>query len=249
MNTSRESKNFWKFHQTALKFNSSSISLLRTQDPNLWVQALSYFATKEKDCKPYIVDVLSQIDRHNLLPPLLVIQTLAHNSTATLTVIKVGKQLRSLGGYFWVSYAHRRLPDKLWRSGCFMWFFVGRLWRPGYRVWENLSENRQQSMWTVKIGMSKQKFWLLNIINRTISWLRKESVTIHLAHVLQKYAKVVRNCPPPASKINISLAISLKCVSCVFMKGLVVLNVYAFCLIIVERVCIQEKFYISAILY
>lgn len=59
-----------------------------TQDPNLWVQALSYFATKEKDCKPYIVDVLSQIDRHNLLPPLLVIQTLAHNSTATLTVIK-----------------------------------------------------------------------------------------------------------------------------------------------------------------
>ncbi|PIK39430.1 putative vacuolar protein sorting-associated protein 11-like [Apostichopus japonicus] len=59
-----------------------------TQDPNLWVQALSYFATKQKDCKPYIVDVLSQIDRHNLLPPLLVIQTLAHNSTATLTVIK-----------------------------------------------------------------------------------------------------------------------------------------------------------------
>ncbi|PIK58361.1 putative vacuolar protein sorting-associated protein 11-like, partial [Apostichopus japonicus] len=59
-----------------------------TQDPNLWVQALSYFAMKQKDCKPFIVDVLSQIDRHNLLSPLLVIQTLAHNSTATLTVIK-----------------------------------------------------------------------------------------------------------------------------------------------------------------
>eukprot|EP00057_Strongylocentrotus_purpuratus_P015993 XP_011670467.1 PREDICTED: vacuolar protein sorting-associated protein 11 homolog [Strongylocentrotus purpuratus] len=58
------------------------------QDPNLWVQALSYFAAKEENCKPYIVEVLSQIDRRNLLPPLLVIQTLAHNSTATLSVIK-----------------------------------------------------------------------------------------------------------------------------------------------------------------
>ncbi|XP_071483682.1 vacuolar protein sorting-associated protein 11 homolog [Diadema antillarum] len=58
------------------------------QDPNLWVQALSYFAAKEENCKPFIVEVLSQIDRRNLLPPLLVIQTLAHNSTATLSVIK-----------------------------------------------------------------------------------------------------------------------------------------------------------------
>nr|XP_054754971.1 vacuolar protein sorting-associated protein 11 homolog isoform X1 [Lytechinus pictus] len=58
------------------------------KDPNLWVQALSYFAAKEENCKPFIVEVLSQIDRRNLLPPLLVIQTLAHNSTATLSVIK-----------------------------------------------------------------------------------------------------------------------------------------------------------------
>lgn len=58
------------------------------QDPHLWVQALSYFAAKEENCKPFIVEVLSQIDRRNLLPPLLVIQTLAHNSTATLSVIK-----------------------------------------------------------------------------------------------------------------------------------------------------------------
>jgi len=29
------------------------------------------------------------IDKRNLLPPLLVIQTLAHNSTATLAVVKV----------------------------------------------------------------------------------------------------------------------------------------------------------------
>ncbi|XP_022091158.1 vacuolar protein sorting-associated protein 11 homolog isoform X2 [Acanthaster planci] len=59
-----------------------------TQDPNLWVQTLSYFARKEENCKQYIVEVLSQIDRYNLLPPLMVIQTLAHNSSATLSVVK-----------------------------------------------------------------------------------------------------------------------------------------------------------------
>ncbi|ESO93774.1 hypothetical protein LOTGIDRAFT_182193 [Lottia gigantea] len=58
------------------------------QDPNLWIQALSYFARKEDCCKPQLMEVLSQIDRRNLLPPLLVIQTLAHNSTATLSVVK-----------------------------------------------------------------------------------------------------------------------------------------------------------------
>ncbi|XP_052690623.1 vacuolar protein sorting-associated protein 11 homolog [Crassostrea angulata] len=58
------------------------------QDSNLWVQALSYFARKEDDCKPQLMEVLSQIDKKNLLPPLLVIQTLAHNSTATLSVVK-----------------------------------------------------------------------------------------------------------------------------------------------------------------
>ncbi|XP_071804394.1 vacuolar protein sorting-associated protein 11 homolog [Asterias amurensis] len=59
-----------------------------TQDPNLWVQTLSYFARKEENCKQYIIEALCQIDRHNLLPPLMVVQTLAHNSTATLSVVK-----------------------------------------------------------------------------------------------------------------------------------------------------------------
>ncbi|XP_077990077.1 vacuolar protein sorting-associated protein 11 homolog [Glandiceps talaboti] len=58
------------------------------QDPSLWVQALSYFAGKEENCKPQIMEVLAHIDKRNLLPPLLVIQTLAHNSTATLSVVK-----------------------------------------------------------------------------------------------------------------------------------------------------------------
>ncbi|XP_064597137.1 vacuolar protein sorting-associated protein 11 homolog [Liolophura sinensis] len=59
-----------------------------SQDPNLWVQALAYFARKEDNCKTQLMEVLTHIDKKNLLPPLLVIQTLAHNSTATLSVVK-----------------------------------------------------------------------------------------------------------------------------------------------------------------
>nr|XP_043898783.1 vacuolar protein sorting-associated protein 11 homolog [Solea senegalensis] len=58
------------------------------QEGCLWEQALGYFARKEEDCKAYISEVLHHIDQNNLMPPLLVVQTLAHNSTATLSVIK-----------------------------------------------------------------------------------------------------------------------------------------------------------------
>ncbi|XP_027691427.1 vacuolar protein sorting-associated protein 11 homolog isoform X2 [Vombatus ursinus] len=58
------------------------------QEPSLWEQALSYFARKEEDCKEYVAAVLKHIESKNLMPPLLVVQTLAHNSTATLSVIK-----------------------------------------------------------------------------------------------------------------------------------------------------------------
>ncbi|XP_038609321.1 vacuolar protein sorting-associated protein 11 homolog isoform X3 [Tachyglossus aculeatus] len=58
------------------------------QEGCLWEQALSYFARKEEDCKDYIAAVLKHIDAKNLMPPLLVVQTLAHNSTATLSVVK-----------------------------------------------------------------------------------------------------------------------------------------------------------------
>ncbi|XP_048036590.1 vacuolar protein sorting-associated protein 11 homolog [Megalobrama amblycephala] len=54
----------------------------------LWEQALGYFARKEENCKAYISEVLQHIDENNLMPPLLVVQTLAHNSTASLSVIK-----------------------------------------------------------------------------------------------------------------------------------------------------------------
>lgn len=58
------------------------------QESCLWEQALSYFARKEEDCKEHIATVLRHIESRNLMPPLLVVQTLAHNSTATLSVIR-----------------------------------------------------------------------------------------------------------------------------------------------------------------
>ncbi|KAM9221386.1 vacuolar protein sorting-associated protein 11 homolog isoform 1-T1 [Dugong dugon] len=58
------------------------------QEPSLWEQALSYFARKEEDCKEYVAAVLKHIENKNLMPPLLVVQTLAHNSTATLSIIR-----------------------------------------------------------------------------------------------------------------------------------------------------------------
>ncbi|XP_068096951.1 vacuolar protein sorting-associated protein 11 homolog isoform X1 [Hyperolius riggenbachi] len=58
------------------------------QESSLWEQALSYFARKEEDCKEHIATVLRHIETRNLMPPLLVVQTLAHNSTATLSVIR-----------------------------------------------------------------------------------------------------------------------------------------------------------------
>ncbi|XP_066929796.1 vacuolar protein sorting-associated protein 11 homolog [Clytia hemisphaerica] len=58
------------------------------KDASLWSQALAYFASKEEACKSHIIDVLNHIDKINLMSPLHVIETLAHNSTATLGVVK-----------------------------------------------------------------------------------------------------------------------------------------------------------------
>lgn len=57
------------------------------QDPNLWVQALSYFASCEK-CKDFIAVVLRHIEENHLMPPLMVVQTLADSQYATLADIK-----------------------------------------------------------------------------------------------------------------------------------------------------------------
>ena len=57
-------------------------------DPQLWNHALTYFASKHK-IRPYeIIQILDNIDKYNLLPPLIVLKTLAKNKDMPLSVIR-----------------------------------------------------------------------------------------------------------------------------------------------------------------
>lgn len=58
------------------------------RDPNLWVQALAYFANEEAECADEITQVLKHIESHNLLTPTRVIQMLSVKPNATLAVVK-----------------------------------------------------------------------------------------------------------------------------------------------------------------
>lgn len=56
-------------------------------DPQLWVQALSYFAGRA-DGQTCVAEVLGHVERQQLMPPLLVVQTLALSATAPLAVVR-----------------------------------------------------------------------------------------------------------------------------------------------------------------
>jgi hypothetical protein len=58
------------------------------KDPNLWVEVLAYLAGRSEDLSNEIAEVLANIDRDNLLPPLLVIQILSRNPKTMLGVVK-----------------------------------------------------------------------------------------------------------------------------------------------------------------
>eukprot|EP00164_Ancoracysta_twista_P003478 GFYU01004640.1.p1 GENE.GFYU01004640.1~~GFYU01004640.1.p1 ORF type:complete len:938 (-),score=267.55 GFYU01004640.1:157-2970(-) len=58
------------------------------KDPNLWVQALTYFVKLDGDWEREIRDILSSIERENLLSPLLVIQLLSEDPNIKLGVVK-----------------------------------------------------------------------------------------------------------------------------------------------------------------
>ncbi len=52
------------------------IIICSARERNLWVQALTYFASKDF-CREKISEVLKYIDQHDLLQPLMVVQLLA----------------------------------------------------------------------------------------------------------------------------------------------------------------------------
>ena len=59
-----------------------------TKDPNLWVNVLTYFASKDSVPEEELQEVLQHIEREALLQPMLIIQILAKNPNLPISVIR-----------------------------------------------------------------------------------------------------------------------------------------------------------------
>lgn len=57
-------------------------------DPSLWADLLKYFGEIGEDCTKEVKEVLTYIERDDILPPIIVLQTLAKNPCLTLSVVK-----------------------------------------------------------------------------------------------------------------------------------------------------------------
>ncbi|KAF9589980.1 hypothetical protein IFM89_029717 [Coptis chinensis] len=57
-------------------------------DPSLWGDLLKYFGELGEDCSNEVKEVLTYIERDDILPPIIVIQTLSKNPCLTLSVVK-----------------------------------------------------------------------------------------------------------------------------------------------------------------
>ncbi|XP_047333896.1 vacuolar protein-sorting-associated protein 11 homolog [Impatiens glandulifera] len=57
-------------------------------DPSLWSDILKYFGELGEDCSKEVKEVLTYIERDDILPPIVVLQTLSKNPCLTLSVIK-----------------------------------------------------------------------------------------------------------------------------------------------------------------
>lgn len=57
-------------------------------DPTLWADLLKYFGELGEDCSKEVKEVLTYIERNDILPPIIVLQTLSRNPCLTLSVIK-----------------------------------------------------------------------------------------------------------------------------------------------------------------
>ncbi|KAL1805594.1 hypothetical protein ACET3Z_028662 [Daucus carota] len=57
-------------------------------DPSLWADLLKYFGELGEECSKDVKEVLTYIDKDNILPPIIVLQTLSKNPCLTLSVVK-----------------------------------------------------------------------------------------------------------------------------------------------------------------
>uniref|UniRef100_A0A061SPT2 Vacuolar protein sorting-associated protein 11 n=1 Tax=Tetraselmis sp. GSL018 TaxID=582737 RepID=A0A061SPT2_9CHLO len=65
-------------------------------DPQLWTEVLAYFAERPgEECVPQLEEVIGHIENGQLLPPLVVLQTLSKNPDLKMGIIKdyIGRQL------------------------------------------------------------------------------------------------------------------------------------------------------------
>ncbi|KAF3778686.1 Vacuolar protein-sorting-associated protein [Nymphaea thermarum] len=60
----------------------------RGGDPSLWADVLKYFGDLGEDCSKEVKEVLVYIERDDILPPIIVLQTLSRNPCLTLSVVK-----------------------------------------------------------------------------------------------------------------------------------------------------------------
>ena len=54
----------------------------------LWADLLKYFGELGEDCSKEVKEVLTYIERDDILPPIIVLQTLSRNPCLTISVIK-----------------------------------------------------------------------------------------------------------------------------------------------------------------
>ncbi|XP_072981582.1 vacuolar protein-sorting-associated protein 11 homolog [Typha angustifolia] len=57
-------------------------------DPSLWGDLLKYFGELGEDCSKEVKEVLTYVERDDILPPIVVLQTLSKNPCLTLSVVK-----------------------------------------------------------------------------------------------------------------------------------------------------------------
>ncbi|KAK9091894.1 hypothetical protein Syun_026805 [Stephania yunnanensis] len=57
-------------------------------DPSLWWDVLKYFGELGEDCSKEVKEVLTYIERDDILPPIIVLQTLSRNPCLSLSVVK-----------------------------------------------------------------------------------------------------------------------------------------------------------------
>jgi len=59
-----------------------------SEEATLWIQALRYFAVRDDvESQEHVASILKYIENHNLLPPLMVVKSLAENSATTISVL------------------------------------------------------------------------------------------------------------------------------------------------------------------